>query len=54
MIAADILTSFAKVLGDIFLSVMVLLPGGSLQTTYTGGKLSDVAIPLLLRYATLR
>ncbi|KAF8305494.1 EXS-domain-containing protein [Clavulina sp. PMI_390] len=48
VIAADILTSFAKVLGDVFISVMVLLPGGSLRVTFMGGKLSDVAIPVLL------
>ena len=52
MITADILTSFAKVLGDIWISLVILLPGGSLNMTFAGDRLSDVAVPLLLRSDT--
>jgi len=49
VITADILTSFAKVLGDVWISLVILLPGGSLKMAFTGDRLSDVAVPLLLR-----
>jgi hypothetical protein len=51
VITADVLTSFAKVLGDIWISTIVLLPGGSLKMTFMGDRLSDIAIPVLMRCA---
>lgn len=53
VIAADVLTSFAKVLGDIWISVLLLLPGGSLKSAFPGGFISDMAVPILLRLVVL-
>ncbi|KAF9502952.1 hypothetical protein BS47DRAFT_1356564, partial [Hydnum rufescens UP504] len=50
VIAADILTSFAKVLGDIWLSIVILAPGGTLRSAPKSHPISEIAIPLLMSF----
>lgn len=50
MIFADIFTSYAKVLGDVWLSLCMLLPGGSLLSTPTQHGWYRWILPTLMRY----
>jgi EXS family len=51
VIFADIFTSYAKVLGDVWLSLYMLLPGGSLLTPPTQYGWYRWVLPTLMRYA---
>jgi hypothetical protein len=51
VIFADVFTSFAKVLGDVWLSTCMLLPGGSLLSLPSLDGLSQWMLPSLMRYA---
>ncbi|KAI9060231.1 EXS-domain-containing protein [Trametes sanguinea] len=48
VVFADIFTSFAKVLGDVWLSVLMLLPNGSLLSHPAQGGLSRWILPTLM------
>ncbi|EPQ57321.1 EXS-domain-containing protein [Gloeophyllum trabeum ATCC 11539] len=48
IVFADILTSFAKVVGDIWLSLCMLWPGGSLLELPTQSGLSRWVLPILM------
>ncbi|KAA1474027.1 EXS-domain-containing protein [Dentipellis sp. KUC8613] len=48
IIFADIFTSYAKVLGDVYLSLLMLLPGGSLLTPPSGDGWSRWILPTLM------
>ncbi len=50
VILADIFTSFAKVLGDLWISTLMIFPGGSLKMSALDVKgLSEWIIPALIR-----
>jgi hypothetical protein len=51
VVFADVFTSFAKVLGDVWLSLCMLLPGGSLLSPPPLDGLSQWILPTLMRYA---
>jgi hypothetical protein len=53
VVFADVFTSFAKVLGDVWLSLCMLLPGGSLLSPPPLDGLSQWILPTLMRYALL-
>ena len=50
VIFADIFTSYAKVLGDVWLSICMLLPGGSLLTPPVQEGWYRWILPTLMRY----
>lgn len=52
VVFADVFTSFAKVLGDVWLSMCMLLPGGSLLSLPSFDGLSHWILPSLMRYAS--
>jgi hypothetical protein len=50
VILADVFTSFAKVLGDLWVSTLMIFPGGSLKMSALDVKgLSEWIIPALIR-----
>ncbi|OJA09866.1 hypothetical protein AZE42_06264 [Rhizopogon vesiculosus] len=51
VVFADVFTSFAKVLGDVWLSTCMLLPGGSLLSLPSLDGISQWILPSLMRYA---
>ena len=52
IVLADILTSFAKVIGDVWLSLCMILPGGSLLVFPQQEGWSRLMVPVLMRYAS--
>ena len=52
VVFADIFTSYAKVLGDVWLSLCMLLPGGSLLSPPTQYGWYRWILPTLMRYVT--
>jgi hypothetical protein len=50
VVLADIFTSYAKVIGDVWLSLCMLLPGGSLLRMPTSDGLQWLIVPALMRY----
>ena len=51
VVFADVFTSFAKVIGDVWLSICMILPGGSLLYPPPQTGLSRWILPTLMRYA---
>lgn len=49
VVLADILTSFAKVIGDVWLSSCMILPGGSLLVFPEQKGWSRLMVPALMR-----
>ena len=49
-VLADILTSFAKVIGDVWLSMCMLAPGGSLLVFPSNEGWKRLLVPILMRY----
>ena len=49
VVFADIFTSFAKVLGDVWLSIFMLLPGGSLLAPPVQEGLARWILPTIMR-----
>jgi hypothetical protein len=54
IVFADIITSYAKVVGDVWLSVCMLLPGGSLLIPPRQEGLVRWVLPTLMRCVLLR
>jgi hypothetical protein len=52
VVLADIFTSFAKVFGDLWLSLCMLAPGGSLLIFPSHEGWQRLMVPVLLRYAS--
>jgi hypothetical protein len=49
VVLADIFTSFAKVLGDVWLSISIFLPGGSLLALPAQEGWSQWILPTIMR-----
>lgn len=52
VVLADILTSFAKVIGDVWLSLCMLAPGGSLLIFPSHEGWQRMMVPILMRFAS--
>ena len=50
IVLADIFTSFAKVIGDVWLSFCMVIPGGSLLIFPAQDGWGSVMVPCLMRY----
>lgn len=53
VVFADVFTSFAKVFGDVWLSMCMLLPGGSLLSLPSLDGPSQWILPSMMRYVSL-
>lgn len=53
VVLADVLTSFAKVIGDVWLSLCMILPGGSLLVFPQQEGWSRLMVPCLMRFESI-